>query len=68
LHINRPCHKGRACLRILTYSRWLFINIIFTSAFMNGAISEAYQQAKENYVSNIVILPALDEKYITQVQ
>jgi putative ABC transport system permease protein len=45
-----------------------FINIIFTSAFMNGAISEAYQQAKENYVSNIVILPALDEKYITQVQ
>jgi putative ABC transport system permease protein len=45
-----------------------FINIIFTSAFMNGAISEAYQQAKENYVSNIVILPALDDKYITQVQ
>jgi len=45
-----------------------FINIIFTSAFMNGAISKAYQQAKENYVSNIVILPATDEKYITQVQ
>jgi putative ABC transport system permease protein len=45
-----------------------FINIIFTSAFMNGAISEAYHQAKENYVSNIVILPAPDEKYITQVQ
>jgi len=45
-----------------------FINIIFSSAFMNGAISKAYQQAKENYVSNIVILPATDEKYITQVQ
>lgn len=44
-----------------------FINIIFTSAFMNGAISEAYQQAKENYVSNIVILPPMDEKFITQV-
>lgn len=45
-----------------------FINIIFTSAIMNGAISKAYQMAKENYVSNIVILPGVDEKYITQVQ
>jgi len=45
-----------------------FINIIFTSSIMNGAISKAYQQAQENYVSNIVILPPVDEKYITQVQ
>ncbi len=45
-----------------------FINIIFTSSIMNGAISKAYQQAQENYVSNIVILPRVDEKYVTQVQ
>jgi len=45
-----------------------FINIIFTSSIMNGAISKAYQQAQENYVSNIVILPPVDEKYISQVQ
>jgi putative ABC transport system permease protein len=45
-----------------------FINIIFTSSIMNGAISKAYQQAQENYVSNIVILPTVDEKYVTQVQ
>jgi putative ABC transport system permease protein len=45
-----------------------FINIIFTSSIMNGAISKAYQQAQENYVSNIVILPPVDEKYVTQVQ
>lgn len=45
-----------------------FINIIFTSSIMNGAISKAYQQAQENYVSNIVILPAVDDKYINQVQ
>jgi len=45
-----------------------FINIIFTSSIMNGAISKAYQQAQENYVSNIVILPPMDEKYVTQVQ
>ncbi len=45
-----------------------FINIIFTSSIMNGAISKAYQQAQENYVSNIVILPAIDDKYINQVQ
>ena len=45
-----------------------FINIIFTSSIMNGAISKAYQQAQENYVSNIVILPKVDEKYVTQVQ
>jgi len=45
-----------------------FINIIFISAIMSGAISKAYQQAQENYVSNIVILPPVDEKYITQVQ
>lgn len=43
-----------------------FINIIFISSIMNGAISKAYQQAKENYVSNIVILPGTDEKYINQ--
>ena len=45
-----------------------FINIIFTSSIMNGAISKAYQQAQENYVSNIVILPAVDDKYVNQVQ
>ena len=45
-----------------------FINIIFTSSIMNGAISKAYQQEQENYVSNIVILPRVDEKYVTQVQ
>jgi len=45
-----------------------FINIIFTSSIMNGAISKAYQQAQENYVSNIVILPVVDDKYVNQVQ
>ena len=45
-----------------------FINIIFISALMNGAISKVYQQAKENYVSNFVITPAIDQKYITQAQ
>ena len=45
-----------------------FINIIFTSSIMNGAISKAYQQAQENYVSNIVILPVVDDKYVSQVQ
>ncbi len=45
-----------------------FINIIFISAIMNGAISKVYQQAKENYVSNFVISPAIDQKYITQAQ
>jgi putative ABC transport system permease protein len=45
-----------------------FINIIFISAIMNGAISKVYQQAQENYVSNIVISPAIDQKYITQAE
>jgi putative ABC transport system permease protein len=45
-----------------------FINITFTTSLMNGAIAKAYQQAKENYVSNIVILPPVDDKYITQVR
>lgn len=45
-----------------------FINIIFISAIMNGAVSKVYQQAQENYVSNIVISPPIDQKYITQAQ
>jgi len=45
-----------------------FINIIFISALMNGAISKVYTQARENYVSNFVISPPIDEKYITQAQ
>ena len=45
-----------------------FINIIFIASLMNGAISKSYQQAQENYVSNIVITPATDERYIKQAQ
>lgn len=45
-----------------------FINIIFISSLMNGAINKSYQQAQENYVSNMVISPASDQKYITQAQ
>jgi putative ABC transport system permease protein len=45
-----------------------FINIIFISSLMSGAINKSYQQAQENYVSNIVVTPAIDQTYITQVQ
>jgi putative ABC transport system permease protein len=45
-----------------------FINIIFISSLMNGAINKSYQQAQENYVSNLVITPPSDQRYITQVQ
>jgi putative ABC transport system permease protein len=45
-----------------------FINIIFIASLMNGAISKSYQQAQENYVSNIVLTPAIDQKYIKQSQ
>lgn len=45
-----------------------FINIVFISSLMNGAINKSYQQAQENYVSNIVISPASNENYITQAQ
>ena len=45
-----------------------FINIIFISSIMNGAVGKVYQQAQENYVANIVVTPAIDQKYITQAQ
>jgi putative ABC transport system permease protein len=68
--VYKAITRGNRFTLILTImvTTLAFINIIFTSAIMNGAISEAYRQAKENYVSNIVILPAMDEKFITQVQ
>ncbi len=68
--VYKAITRGNKFTLILTIlvTTLAFINIIFTSAIMNGAISKAYQQAQENYVSNIVILPVVDEKYVTQVQ
>jgi len=68
--VYKAITRGNKYTLILTIlvTTLAFINIIFTSSIMNGAISKAYQQAQENYVSNIVILPAVDEKYVTQVQ
>ena len=68
--VYKAITRGNKFTLILTIlvTTLAFINIIFTSAIMNGAISKAYQQAQENYVSNIVILPIVDEKYVTQVQ
>lgn len=68
--VYKAITRGNKYTLILTIlvTTLAFINIIFTSSIMNGAISKAYQQAQENYVSNIVILPSVDEKYVTQVQ
>jgi putative ABC transport system permease protein len=68
--VYKAITRGNRFTLILTIlvTTLAFINIIFTSSIMNGAISKAYQQAQENYVSNIVILPSVDEKYVTQVQ
>ncbi len=58
--------KGTTILTVLvTMLAFLQINLI-TSIF-NGAINLAYKQVKDNYVSNIVVQPASDEDYITQV-
>jgi len=57
--------KGTTVLTILvTMLAFLQINLI--SGIFNGAINLAYKQVKDNYVSNIVVQPALDEDYITQ--
>jgi len=68
--VYKAITRGNRFTLILTIlvTTLAFINIIFISSIMNGAITKAYQQAQENYVSNIVILPDTDEKYITQVQ
>jgi putative ABC transport system permease protein len=60
-------NKFTLALTILV-STLAFINIIFISAIMNGAISKVYQQARDNYVANIVITPPIDQPYITQSQ
>ncbi|MCX6004981.1 MAG: FtsX-like permease family protein [Chloroflexi bacterium] len=67
--VYKAITRGNKFTLILTIlvTTLAFINIIFISSIMNGAISKAYQQAKENYVSNIVVLPGIDEKYISQV-
>lgn len=44
-----------------------FLQINLITSIFNGAINLAYKQVKDNYVSNIVVQPASDEDYITQV-
>jgi len=63
--------RGTLILTILVAAlAFLQINII--SGILSGAVSLIYQQAKTNYVSNIVIKPGKDqwgnsEQYLTQV-
>jgi putative ABC transport system permease protein len=66
--VYKAITRGNRFTLILTIlvTTLAFINIIFISSIMNGAINKAYQQAQENYVSNIVILPGTDDKYISQ--
>ena len=63
--------RGTLLLTILVAAvAFMQINII--SGIMSGAVGLIYQQAKSNYVSNIVIKPGKDqwgnsEQYLTQV-
>ena len=68
--VYKAITRGNRFTLILTIlvTTLAFINIIFISAIMNGAISKVYQQAQENYVSNIVITPPIDQVYIKQAQ
>ena len=67
--VYKAIERGNRFTLILTIlvTTLAFINIIFISSIMNGAVGKVYQQAQENYVSNIVVTPAIDQKYITQV-
>jgi len=58
--------KGTLALTILVITL-AFINITFISSILSGAINTAYQQAIDNYVSNIVIEPGTDDDYIEKV-
>jgi putative ABC transport system permease protein len=58
--------KGTLILTIIV-TMFAFVQINLISGIFSGAISLAYQQVKDNYVSNIVIQPGPDEDYITQV-
>ena len=59
-------NKGTLALTILVITL-AFINITFISSILSGAINTAYQQAIDNYVSNIVIEPGTDDDYIEKV-
>ncbi|MCX6005478.1 MAG: FtsX-like permease family protein [Chloroflexi bacterium] len=58
--------KGTLILTIIV-TTLAFAEINLISGIFNGAISLAYQQVKDNYVSNIVIQPGKDEDYLTQL-
>jgi len=68
--VYKAITRGNRFTLILTIliTTLAFINIIFIASLMNGAISKSYQQAQENYVSNLVITPAINQNYIKQVQ
>jgi putative ABC transport system permease protein len=59
-------NKGTLILTIIV-TTLAFVQINFISGVLSGAIELAHQQAKDNYVSNIVIQPGKDEDYIKQV-
>jgi len=59
-------NKGTLALTILVITL-AFVNITFISSILSGAVDLAYQQAVDNYVSNIVIEPGQDEDYIKKV-
>jgi putative ABC transport system permease protein len=64
-------NKGTLILTVLV-AALAFLQINTISGLMSGAVSLIYQQAKTNYVSNLVVQPGKDqwgnaEQYLTQV-
>ena len=64
-------NKGTLVLTVLV-AALAFLQINTISGIMSGAVSLIYQQAKTNYVSNLVVQPGKDqwgnkEQYLTQV-
>jgi putative ABC transport system permease protein len=64
-------NKGTLVLTIMV-AALAFMEINIISGILSGAVSLIYQQAKNNYVSNLVIQPGKDqwgnkEQYLTQV-
>jgi putative ABC transport system permease protein len=69
--VYKALTRGNKGAIILTISvvALAFLQITFVSGIFSGAISAAYTQAKDNYVSNIIIKPSedKDKDYIERV-